>query len=321
MDRFLYINSLLSTPNGLANSKVEILKASIEFVTAFEHPSTPVGEKGVLDEMRPILSSLRDSTCPAELELRFASIMKILLRKAVNRDNIGKFGMSSIVQCIGRQQLIGSLAAAELGNVVLNACFDSQNVMLYLGENGLPPLLNLLRCPDSAVQASVLGALQGICFTPAGKYSLRSKDEAIAKIMMFMISDNMTVRARAVGTIHNLSADPVAISAIRELNNYSGIPMLISLLHDPSPELCHAAAGALQNLSRDNTARKIIVSIPEALPRLIDLLFGSDVKCQVRPRLHCLLMLLFSHSHSVLVPFIAGGGGGSDQHHGAHAQV
>ena len=84
-----------------------------------------------------------------------------------------------------------------------------------------------------------------------------------------------------LGTIHNLSADAVAIAGIRECNNYSGIPMLITLLHDPSTEICHAAAGTLQNLAREREARDMIFGVPEGLVRLIDLLFCSDVKCQV----------------------------------------
>ena len=57
--------------------------------------------------------------------------------------------------------------------------------------------------------------------------------------------------------------------------------MLITLLHDPTAEICHAAAGTLQNLARETLAREMITAVPEGLVRLIDLLFCSDVKCQV----------------------------------------
>ena len=57
--------------------------------------------------------------------------------------------------------------------------------------------------------------------------------------------------------------------------------MLVTLLHDPSAEICHAAAGTIQNLSRENTSREMVLQIPESLVRLIDLLYASDCKCQV----------------------------------------
>ena len=148
--------------------------------------------------MRPIFAALKNSNCIKEIELLFASVLKILLRKQVNRDAVGKIGFNAIIQCLSRQSL-NSTSAAELGNAVLNACFDSNNVILYLNEGGLTPLLFLLRSSDVLIQASVLGALQGICFTPAGKYSMRSNVEALSAICFLMISNDMSVRARAVG--------------------------------------------------------------------------------------------------------------------------
>lgn len=85
------------------------------------------------------------------------------------------------------------------------------------------------------------------------------------------------MRARAVGTIHNLSVDVVSIAPIVECQC---IGALTSLLRDPSIEICRAAAGTIQNLSRDISVRADIVNTG-AVDYLSDLLFANDITCQV----------------------------------------
>ena len=196
MENLIAVNRLLSVPNGAITSYSNVVDNARCFISSFEKS---VPDEDTDDDLRPILSTLRNVTVSVEMELALASVLKILFRKKSNRDAIGKFGFASLVQCLTRQSLSG-VAAAELGNTVLNACFDSDNVLLFLAEGGLAPLLRLLRSSDTVIQGSVLGALQGICFTVGGKYSIRSNMDAISTIAMFLISDCIIVRARAVGT-------------------------------------------------------------------------------------------------------------------------
>ena len=58
------------------------------------------------------------------------------------------------------------------------------------------------------------------------------------------------------------------------------MPLLIQLLRVPSAPVCGSAAGALQNLSRETSARKEIRQLGAVVP-LADLLFGDDVQSQV----------------------------------------
>lgn len=92
-----------------------------------------------------------------------------------------------------------------------------------------------------------------------------------------MSDDNTTVRMRSVGVIHNLSVDIISINLIMETNC---ILALIELLRDSSADICRAAAGTIQNLSRDTIAKKCIVDAG-AIDYLSDLLFASDIACQV----------------------------------------
>lgn len=93
-----------------------------------------------------------------------------------------------------------------------------------------------------------------------------------------MTHGDEAIRARAVGSIHNLSVDVVSIQPIMRTQC---LPALVQMLRDPSSEICRAAAGTIQNLSRDIAVRGEVVS-SGALEYLSDLLFASDVSCQVR---------------------------------------
>ena len=57
-------------------------------------------------------------------------------------------------------------------------------------------------------------------------------------------SPDEDVVARAIGCLHNLSADAVSLSLLREVGC---LPRVVNLLKDPSPELCRAAASIIQN--------------------------------------------------------------------------
>lgn len=93
----------------------------------------------------------------------------------------------------------------------------------------------------------------------------------------FLESNDPLVRARASGVVHNISADS---SSIRLLRETECIPAVVHLLRDEAVEVCQASAGTLQNMSREVRARELILEC-EAIEPLTDLLFGTDVQCQV----------------------------------------
>jgi hypothetical protein len=71
-----------------------------------------------------------------------------------------------------------------------------------------------------------------------------------------------------------------ALQAIKMIRRLDGIGPLIALLRAPSAAVCGSAAGALQNLSRESSARREIREMGAVVP-LADLLFGDDVQSQV----------------------------------------
>ena len=120
----------------------------------------------------------------------------------------------------------------------------------------MPVLFALLQAPQERVQASALGAIQGVCFVPSGRHHIRScrqvyffihdryddlnrcaffimrirkvicyyfyvfKDcfiiiaQNIERLCGLMLAKDGAVRARALGSVHNLSVDIQSIVTI-----------------------------------------------------------------------------------------------------------
>lgn len=227
------VNKLLSQPNALVRNFDALVESISTFLSQYDDIACNFGNHSSADDIKPLLTSLRENM-PAKLEILVARMIKMLLRKQINRNSINKQGILAVVCALQRQVANRTIAAAEIANVVLNTCYDGANVVSFLEEGGMPLLLRLLETRDENVQASVLGAIQGVCFVPLGRQAVRSNDMTIPFLCNFLSSENGLVRARAIGTVHNISADTVSIFPLRSA---SVITALISLLGDRSAEV------------------------------------------------------------------------------------
>jgi hypothetical protein len=129
------------------------------------------------------------------LQVFLAKTLKILLRKEVNRKSLGRLGVQLLVTALQRQAQPASrtLAAPELGNVVINTCYNGDaNVRTFVECNGLPPLLLLLRSSEVAIVQSVLGALQGVCFVPLGRQHIRDSDIEVSESLNQSLSQSVS---------------------------------------------------------------------------------------------------------------------------------
>lgn len=106
---------------------------------------------------------------------------------------------------------------------------------------------------------------------------MRQHPQLLSKMSYFLQSDDELVRARATGTVHNLSVDIVSMKLLRE--NDCILP-LIELLQDASSEVVQTAAGALQNLTRDSLTKQMLLDF-QSLPLFSKLLFCGDIQVQV----------------------------------------
>jgi hypothetical protein len=164
------LNRLLSQPNGAIRNYDDLIQLSNAYIDFFRTPQEIVSSEP--DDLRPILTCLQGEL-PGDLEIYLAKIMKILLRNPANRRALGKNGLTTLVKILKRQCTCRTSAAGEIGNVILNACYNGENVASFIEVGGITPLCNLLRIRDLGIVSGVLGALQGICYVPAGRYEIR----------------------------------------------------------------------------------------------------------------------------------------------------
>mmetsp|Transcript_734 Transcript_734/g.2482 ORF Transcript_734/g.2482 Transcript_734/m.2482 type:complete len:337 (+) Transcript_734:876-1886(+) len=268
---------LRTTYRNVSEDMPAVIRLLREFIEDNEDPSvSPNFRSDVTDNLDAIVKLLKDPETENSdaLILCLLKVMKILSRKQDNRLAMGRIGIHAILRHLHAPK--NPKIAGEGANVVLNICYEKENVEAVLSCNGVQPLVSFLSSTDPDLQANAAGAIQSICFQEKGRLSVRDVG-AIPSILNLLALDNVKVQMRAVGALHNMSSDPDSIRIIRRKD---GIPKLIRLLRAPQPSICGSAAGALQNVSREVASREIIKSLG-AVPLLADLLFGCDLQSQV----------------------------------------
>jgi hypothetical protein len=265
---------------GLAGAigKVAKLQAALQaFVANNEDASRSANfasqQPDDLTEITRLIGS-PEAMAPEEIALRVLKSLKILSRKYENRVRLGETIVPDLVRVLSERRT--APVAGEAANVVLNVCYERENVGRIIAAGGVPPLIELLASPELDLQANAAGAIQSICFQTEGRSFVREAG-AIPAVLPLLSSPSLKVQTRAVGAVHNISSEPDAIRLIRRLE---GIGPLVALLRTPSAAVCGSAAGALQNLSRETAARREIRQLGAVVP-LADLLFGDDVQSQV----------------------------------------
>ena len=187
------INKILSRPVGATSSSQEVIRLGDEIITTYEPSSATHDATHEADDLKPLLNCLCEDGIAIETEIIYTKVIKILLRKASNRVALGKAGVVAIVTVLRRQTnrrpapgLAAAVVAAanaiavattDICNVVLNASYLGINTEMLVEEGGVPPLLTLLRAGEPAVLASVLSAIQGICYIPTGRLLVRQHTE------------------------------------------------------------------------------------------------------------------------------------------------
>jgi hypothetical protein len=214
------------------------------------------------------------------VELVLLTVVKLLLRASGNRTSLGKSGMELMVKIMHQRMGMrkSSSVIAEICGMILNACYDTENVgHICATNNGVLMLINCIHHRDDQIVASSLGALQAVCFAPMGRRTLRHNFEILNKLVSHLTHPIEVIRARSLGTIHNLSVDTVAIVP---LMNTGCISTLVQILKESNEETCALALGTLQNLTRDHNA-KLQAHDAGVLPIVVGLLMSPSVPCQV----------------------------------------
>lgn len=178
--------------------------------------------------------------------------------------------------------------ASEAANALSNLCYEPINCTGLLKAGGVPRLLKLL-CLESGggeARANAAGALQTLCLQPDARAAVLQAGGP-ARLLHALAGAGSSgsanaagdaqarLQQRLAGALHNLSSEAGGVAALRQ---QGGIPPVVGLLASPHPGVAAAAAGALQNMSREAQARADIRAHPDALPGLVMLLTGADTQ-------------------------------------------
>lgn len=234
--------------------------------------------KGAADDIVPFFEMLSDTTVRSDEELAVNVLRygKILSRKLENRMQIKEEHMGQLVPLLTTEPPLSCRTASEASSVVLNICYEKENVHMVLAAGAAPPLIAFLgEGSNVELQANAAGALQSICFQKDGRGYMRDMG-ILSRVVPLLQHSNVKLLTRAVGVVHNMSSDSSSIASIR---HEQALPMLINLLKAPQLAICGSAAGTLQNMSREHLSCDIIRC--SGIEPLIDLLFGSDIASQV----------------------------------------
>ena len=253
----------------LSGRREQVARTLREFVDANEDArASPNLRDERRDELGGITSLLTDGDLPGDQDLALLALktLKILSRKEDNRRRFGRELCRAVVRLALTHPRASHAITAEGANVVLNACYEKENVEYVLECGGVEPLVRrvadtgeTLRCRSAAA-----GAVQSVCFQAAGRRRVRDCDGVAALVALMKELDRLSnvtdddervmCRARVVGALHNVSADDDAIRLIRASD---GVPHLVRSLSDDDDGVCGSAAGATQNVSRERAARAL----------------------------------------------------------------
>ena len=235
---------LASTPDCAVTRTAKLQTALQAFVSLNEDASrSPNYQSQGPDDLDSVVKLLSSDAVKAheQLLLCVLKMLKILTRKYDNRVRLGEHIVEDLVEVLHLR--VSVACSGEASNVVLNICYERDNVVRLVSAGGVPPLISFAKDDSQAdLQANAAGAVQSICFQKEGRTFVREHG-AIEAVLPLLGSANLKVQTRAVGAVHNMSSEPEAIRVIRRLG---GVPLLIQLLRVPSAPVCGSAAGALQ---------------------------------------------------------------------------
>eukprot|EP01023_Acetabularia_acetabulum_P018389 TRINITY_DN19287_c1_g1_i1.p1 TRINITY_DN19287_c1_g1~~TRINITY_DN19287_c1_g1_i1.p1 ORF type:complete len:341 (-),score=14.82 TRINITY_DN19287_c1_g1_i1:176-1198(-) len=213
------------------------------------------------------------------LVLLLLKVLKILCRNDKNRRYVSDEAIRTMILWMTHRgkNSVDDEIATESANVLLNLCYQRENVNRCIKCQGLPLLLECLKDESNnrhKLRRSAAGAIQSICFQKKGRVAIRSINGIRCLVQLIQSSDEV-LQMRALGAIHNLSADPASLKILRNLEI---IPTSIYMLKNKEDhEALISVVGILQNISREVASRSIIRE-KRAMNPLLNLIRMGDIR-------------------------------------------
>jgi hypothetical protein len=257
----------------------DVLKKFVQANRDFNHG--PYQRGAGADRMAQLTALLFDPGILQSEELLslVLKVLSITFTKQHTRLTWGEDALKQLIRIFRGAMDDGLVAQAGLCAGALRLLtLEPNNLATVLDSEALATLMALLLeylHPDA--QTSAAEALYTICNYKTGRQQLLLL-EPIPTLLALLPSPGPKLRHKILGTLHSLSAVPMAIYAIR---TGGGLPQLLTLLRDDNVELCCAAAGTIQNMARELRSRHMLRE-SEAVPALLRLMFIDHVECQAK---------------------------------------
>ena len=271
-------------PNDARDDQLETLEQMLAKVLADqEDPASATSPPAASPPVDVLCLCLqrRDVQARPQLLQVLLRAVKVLARRQGVRQSCSARGIHTLLGFMGQPS---AALATEATNALLNLCYEGQNVAHLLAAKGEAALLGLLARPPGtessaeavALQTVAAAALQTVSFQADGRTALVRAGAVAALLSCLSTAEEGRLQQRLVGSLQNLTAQGAAVQQIRQ---QGGIPTLTRVLALSGSEGCLAdAAGALQNISREDESRAAIGEMPGVLPRLITLLASSNTQ-------------------------------------------
>ena len=277
-----------------------------QFTDANEDPrSSPHLRATAPDRLEPLAALLARPDVahrPGDTRLLALRALKVLARRQDVRLRCTQH-MLDVVAPLLEPAAGGAAAglASEAANALSNLCYEPANCSGLVRAGGVARLLKLLAAGGAGPEAhlNAAGALQTLSFQPDGRAALL-KASGVAALLRRLASTSSSsssdassaaeggdagsdgkLQQRLAGALHNLSSSAEGIAAIRQ---QGGTATMAHLLASPHAGVALAAAGALQNMSREAEARAEIRAHPDAIASLAALLIGLDTQARLGGR-------------------------------------
>jgi hypothetical protein len=170
MESLNAVNRVLRKPFCTTQHAVELKKLLNEFLIENEEGSSNFQNDSVeVDDLRPLLSCLEEADIPSEIDVLGTKMLKVLLRKDVNRRSLNDLGVRTILVICRRQMKVKGQSLLDICSVITNSCFDASNAYMFIEEGGMEMLLPILAARDVLLLTALLSAFQALCYIPTGR--------------------------------------------------------------------------------------------------------------------------------------------------------
>ncbi|KAK2958533.1 hypothetical protein BLNAU_6567 [Blattamonas nauphoetae] len=216
------------------------------FIAQNKNPASSPNYASVeADNYGPILKLLSNEKFLQNLDfaLSILHVIVLLTRKESNRYKFGSVGFQAILPLL-KPGSTNSLVLAEVANIILNVCYEADNVIEFIHSGGFPSLISCLGIDDLQVQINASGAIQSICFQEEGKSAIQQTN-GIQSLASLLSKDDQRLLIRVTGSLHNISSDPNSVAQIVECHI---VQLLLSFLTSKSDALVISSIGTLQNM-------------------------------------------------------------------------